>query len=76
MTEQELLDKLAEAELDWLDAKRRLTAAKKLWTDAETKCIDTKLHKERLEESLRVLRAKKVIPGEDYSLFDEDDGNQ
>ena len=76
MTEQELLDKLAEAELDWNDAKRRLTAAKKLWTEAETKCINTKLHKERLEESLRVLRARKVIPGEDYALFDdEDSGN-
>jgi len=75
MTEQEILVLLEEAELDWKDAKRKLTYAKKLCLDTETKCIDAKLHKERLEEKLRVIRAQKVIPGEDYALFDDEDGN-
>ena len=73
-TEQELLDSLAEAEKDWLDAKRKLTDAKKRWTEAETLCIDAKLHKERITEELRVFRAKQVIPGENYALFDDEDG--
>jgi hypothetical protein len=74
MTEQELLDQLAEAELNWNEAKRKLAVAKKLWTHAETLCIDSKLQKERVEEALRVFRNRQVIPGEDYALFDEDDG--
>jgi hypothetical protein len=56
-TEQELIDKLAEADKDWLDAKRKLADAKKRWTEAETQLVDASIHKDRVKEELRVHRA-------------------
>jgi|SRR5579885_1576306 len=56
MTEEEILKALQEAEKEYANAKRVLAEAKKKWTDAETKLIHAKLHKERLQEELRINR--------------------
>lgn len=55
-TEQELLDKLREAEKEYAESKRKLAEAKKRWTDAETDLINSKLHMDRVKEELRVHR--------------------
>lgn len=56
MTEQELINKLAEAEREVVDAKKALAEAKKRWTDAETNLITAKINRDRTKESLRVYR--------------------
>ncbi len=55
-TEQELLDKLREAEKGYAESKRKLSETKKRWTDAETELVNSKLHMERVKEELRVHR--------------------
>lgn len=57
MTEEQLILQLSEAERDYAEAKRLLATAKKLWTEAETKMINGKLHKERVQEAIRVFHA-------------------
>ena len=54
MTEQELIDKLAEADKEWLDAKRKLAEAKRRWTEAETQLVNASVHRDRVKEELRV----------------------
>lgn len=55
-SENELLDKLAEAEKELHEARSRLAEAKKRWTDAETGVISAKLNRDRVKEELRVHR--------------------
>lgn len=55
-SEQELLNKLAEAEKELHDARNSLADAKRKWTDAETNVISAKLHRDRVKEELRVHR--------------------
>lgn len=45
---------LAEAKRDHTEAQYLLATAKKLWTEAETKMINSKLHMERVQEAIRV----------------------
>jgi hypothetical protein len=54
ITEEELMTQLSEAERDYAEGKRLLSAAKKMWTEAETKMINSKLHMERVQEAIRV----------------------
>lgn len=56
MTEQELINKLAEADREVIDAKKALAEAKKRWTDAETNLISAKINRDRIKEDLRVYR--------------------
>ena len=56
MTEQELIDKLADADREVVDAKKALAEAKKRWTDAETDLISAKISRDRIKEQLRVHR--------------------
>lgn len=60
-TEQEIVAELAEAEKEWLDAKRSQAAAKKRWTESETKLVNVSVHMSRLKEELRVLRNRNPI---------------
>ncbi len=76
MTEQEILDELSEADKELQDARNLLAAAKRRLLDTETRVIDAKLHREKIAESLRVFRAQKVIPGEDYALYDDEDSGR
>jgi hypothetical protein len=68
MTEQEIIDKLAEAEKDWLESKRKLAEAKKRWTDAETSLINASIHRDRVREELRVHR--NTVPRHELSRRD------
>jgi hypothetical protein len=68
MNEQELLAQLAEVDLNWLEAKRKLAQAKKMWTDTETEIIELKLKRDNLTEALRVFR--KTDPIQPPSLRD------
>lgn len=72
--EQEILDELKEANLDLNSARSNFMEAKRRLVDAETGVINAKLRVEKLTEELRKLRVQKVIPGQHYSLFDDDDG--
>lgn len=56
MTEQELINKLVEADKEIANAKRALSEAKKRWTDAETNLISAKINRDRVKEELRVYR--------------------
>ncbi len=58
MSEQELVEQLKEAEKELAQAQSKLASAKKVWTEAETKLIDAKIHLERVKEALRALRAR------------------
>lgn len=69
MSEQELIDQLTEAEKELAQAQNRLASAKKIWTEAETKLIDAKIHLERVKEALRAYRA--CTPKYEPSLRDE-----
>ena len=60
MTEQELINKLAEADREVTDAKKALAEAKKRWTDAETNLISAKINRDRIKEDLRVYRRTTV----------------
>ena len=48
------MSKLSEAEKDYVEARRKMAVAKKLYTHAETQMINTKLHMERVQEAIRV----------------------
>jgi hypothetical protein len=56
MNEKELVNKLAEAEREVVDAKKALAEAKRRWTDAETDLISAKIQRDRAKEELRVYR--------------------
>lgn len=70
MTEQELIDKLAEADREVTDAKKALAEAKKRWTDTETNLISAKINRDRIRESLRVHRS--ITPRYEPDLRDLD----
>lgn len=72
--EQELLAQLKEANTELQYARASFADAKKKLTEAESNIINAKIHVEKLTEQLRVIRNQKVIPGQHYSLFDDDDG--
>ena len=61
MDEQQLLAALAQADRNYEDAKYKMAQAKRLWIDAESMVLETKLAYERLQERLRVYR--KTTPG-------------
>jgi hypothetical protein len=56
MSEEEILSQLEEAELDWIEAKRKIAFSKKLLMHAETLLIEIKFRKDNLTEALRVFR--------------------
>lgn len=60
MNEQGLMDELAKADAEHLEAKRKLAVAKRLCTHAETQVIETALNKERMAEKLRAFRARSM----------------
>ncbi len=56
MTEQEILDALAEADIAYEQAKEKMAKAKRAWVDTETAVIEAKLARDRIREELRVFR--------------------
>lgn len=70
MTEQEIINRLADAEREVVDAKKALAEAKRRWTDAETDLISAKIARDRIKEELRVHR--KTTPRYEPSLRDLD----
>lgn len=70
--EQELMEKLKEANTTLQYARSSLADAKRRLIDAETVVIDAKLQVERLDEELRIVRAQQVFPGERYDLYDDE----
>ena len=71
-----MLNELAEVDKELTDARRSLVEAKKRCVDVETNVINASLHKERLTEALRLLRSQRVVQGEDYDLYDDEDGGR
>lgn len=65
---KEANEELRQARLIFAEAKRKLV-------DAESGIINAKLRVEKLTEELRKIAVQKVIPGQHYSLFDDDDGS-
>ena len=63
---------LKEANTTLQYARSTLAEAKKRWIDAETHLINAKLTVEKLTEELRVIKAREVIPGQDYDLYDDE----
>ena len=55
-TEAELLETLRQQERAYMEAQKKLAQAKKVWTEAETRVVETKLTVDRTREELRVLR--------------------
>jgi len=74
-TEAQLLSLLENLNLEYLEAKRSLTEAKKRHTEAETNFINAKISREKLLEKLQTVKSKQVIIGEDYSLYDVEDSS-
>lgn len=72
--EEKLLAELKEANVELKNARTTFADAKRKLVDAETGIINAKIHVEKLTEQLRKLHIQKVIPGQHYSLFDDDDG--
>lgn len=70
--EQELLSQLKEANTTLQYARAAFAEAKRKLVDAETNVINAKLEVEKLNEEMRVFRNQKVIPGQHYSLYDEE----
>lgn len=70
--EQELLAELKEANTNLQYARTAFAEAKRKLVDAETNLINTKLEIEKINEKLRVHRNQQVIPGQHYSLFDDE----
>jgi hypothetical protein len=68
MTEQELLQQLAEAKKEYERLVRVQAAAKKRLMETETVLIEAKLHKERAEEALEKYRL--TVPKYDPSQRD------
>lgn len=56
MTEQELLDALAQADVAYEEAKAKMAKAKRAWVDTETEVIEAKLARDRIREQLGVFR--------------------
>ncbi len=48
MTEQEILDALAEADIAYEQAKEKMAKAKRAWVDTETAVIEAKLARDRI----------------------------
>lgn len=71
--EQELLAQLKEANMELQYARTSFADAKKKLTEAESNIINAKIHVEKLTEQLRLIRVQKVVPGQHYALFDDDD---
>jgi hypothetical protein len=76
MTEQEMMIELSEADKELQNAQRLLSDAKRRCLDYETNVVNAKIHRERTSEALRVLRSQKVIEGEDYALYDDEDSGR
>lgn len=72
--EEKLLAELKEANVELKGARAAFDVAKRKLTEAETGIINAKIHVERLTEQLRNLHIQRVVPGQHYSLFDDDDG--
>lgn len=72
MSEQELVKKIVDAQVHMNLAQIALRDAKKKCMEAESLLIEAKLKKERLEEELRMFKARQVIPGQDYAVFDDE----
>lgn len=70
--EQELLSELKEANTNLQYARQAFADAKRKLVDAETNVINSKLEVEKITEKLRVHRVQQVIPGQHYSLFDDE----
>jgi len=73
--EERLVKQFNAAALELKEARRILVEARRKATDAETRTIDAKITCERLIEQLRRIKSAKVIDGESYASYDEDDGN-
>lgn len=71
MTEQDLLDQMAEADQDLKEAQLAMARARESLVAAESNIIRLKLLRERAEETLRLFRLQQVVLGEDYALYDE-----
>lgn len=56
MNEQQILDEIAKADKEYQNARQTLSAAKKVWVEAESNLIAIKIHLERLREKLREYR--------------------
>lgn len=70
MDEQELLKKLANAEIGLAEAKKGFAEAKRALTNAETNLVNAKLHRDRVKEELRVYRA--ITPKYDPDRRDQE----
>ncbi len=66
ITEQEILDKIKETELEQKEARSLVTFHKKAAIDAESQLIAANLKAERLKEELRVFRLKYPRKEESY----------
>lgn len=60
MTESELLELIAAADIELHNATLAVCTAKRKVTDAETMYLESKLAKERLVEQLRVKRLRSI----------------
>ena len=69
--EADLLAELSEIERSLADATRKVSEARHLLTECETEQIGMKIARERIVERLRVVRSRLVMPGVEYSPFDE-----
>lgn len=70
--EQEVLASLKEADVELRQARVSFADAKRRLIDAETGIINARLKVEKLSEELRVIRVQQVIPGQHYSLYDDE----
>jgi len=68
--DQELLEKIKEAELARNEAYQQMTFHKKAWVEAETRLISASILKDKLIEELRVFHATSV--NEDTSQRDKE----
>lgn len=70
--EQELLSQLKEANINLQYARSAMAEAKRKFVEAETNLINAKLEIEKINEQMRVFRNQQVIPGQHYTLYDEE----
>lgn len=59
-SEQELLHLIKLVDLELSEHRSKVNQYRSLMLDAETEMIGSKLHKSKLEEELRIIRAEKV----------------
>jgi len=71
--EQVIIKRIEEVARELKEARRDLKEFRRKAMDAETRTINFKIEYERLLEALRRINAAKVVEGESYSLFDDDD---